>query len=257
MVMNQSAKEAFKPIPVRRGEGPMADIAYAARQWIDLQLLTCIRFLRPRMHQMEGRVLDVGCGEMPFRAYLPSEVQYQGLDVAEAVSFGMRDNPDIVHFDGVNIPFPDQSWDGIICTEVLEHTENPEALISEMYRVLKPGGTILITVPFSARVHHAPHDYQRFTRFRLARMLSDFESYEVLERGNDLAVIANKLIVLNVRLLTAPRRINLFWALPVVLLLLGPLTALALLLAHLSMAVGLGSKDDPLGYGCIGRKKED
>lgn len=255
--MNQIAKEAFKPIPVRHGTGPVANAAFAARQWIDLQLLTCIRFLRPRMYQMRGKVLDVGCGEMPFRAYLSPKVQYQGLDVAEAVSFGMRDHPDIVHFDGVNIPFPDQSWDGIICTEVLEHTVDPEALIAEMYRVLRPGGTILITVPFAARVHHAPHDYQRFTRFRLARMLSDFESCEIFERGNDLAVIANKLIVLNLRLLTAPRRINLLWTLPIVLLVLGPLTALALVLAHLSMGLGLGSKDDPLGYGCIGRKKAD
>lgn len=255
--MNRSVKEAFKPIPVRRGKGPVDNILFAARQWVDLQLLTCIRFLRPRMHQMTGRVLDVGCGEMPFRAYLPSQVQYQGLDVAEAVSFGMRNHPDIMHFDGVNIPFPDQSWDGIICTEVLEHAVNPGVLIAEMHRVLKPGGTILITVPFSARVHHAPHDYQRFTRFCLARMLSDFENCEVLERGNDMTVIANKLIVLNVRLLTAPRRINLFWVLPLVFIVLGPLTALFLFSAHLSMALDMGSKDDPLGYGCIGRKKAD
>jgi SAM-dependent methyltransferase len=253
--MSQSVQEAFKPIPVRRGKGRAAELAYAARQWIDLQLLTCTRFLRPRMAQMQGSVLDVGCGEMPFREYLPAQVRYLGLDVAEAVSFGMRDHPDIVMFDGVSIPFPDESWDGIICTEVLEHTLEPEALIAEMLRVLRPGGTILITVPFSARVHHAPLDYQRFTRFRLARMLAGFDSVEVLERGNDLAVIANKLIVLNARLLTGRRRIDLVWVLPIVFLFLGPGTVLALMVAHASMVFGLGSRDDPLGYGCIGRKE--
>jgi SAM-dependent methyltransferase len=253
--MSHSGQEAFKPIPVRRGKGRAAELAYGARQWIDLQLLTCTGFLRPRMAQMQGSVLDVGCGEMPFREYLPAQVRYLGLDVAEAVSFGMRDHPDIVMFDGVSIPFPNESWDGIICTEVLEHTLEPEALVAEMHRVLRPGGTILITVPFSARVHHAPHDYQRFTRFRLARMLAGFDSVEVLERGNDLAVIANKLIVLNARLLTGRRRIDLVWVLPIVFLILGPGTVLALMVAHASMMLGLGSRDDPLGYGCIVRKK--
>lgn len=252
--MASETQEAFKPIPVRRGTGALAGLTYGLRQWIDLQLLTCTRFLRPRLSQMSGAVLDVGCGEMPFRAYLPKGTRYVGLDVAEAVSFGMRDHPDIVMFDGVTIPFDDNSWDNILCTEVLEHTIDPAALIAEMLRVLRPGGTLLVTVPFAARVHHAPHDYQRFTRYRLARMLAGFQSVQVLERGNDLAVIANKLIVLNARLLTGQNKINLIWALPVMVAFLGPMAVLALIIAHSSMALGLGSRDDPLGYGCVARK---
>ena len=65
--MSTKKQEAFKPIPVRRGTGAMAEFRYGARQWIDLQLLTCTRFLRPRLAQIQGDVLDVGCGEMPFR----------------------------------------------------------------------------------------------------------------------------------------------------------------------------------------------
>lgn len=252
--MSPQDQEAFKPIPVRRGTGFLATMAYSTRQWIDLQLLTCTRFLRPRLAQMSGAVLDVGCGEMPFRDYLPKETRYVGLDVAEAVSFGMRDHPDIVMFDGVKIPFPDNSWDGILCTEVLEHTLQPDALMAEMLRVLRPGGTLLVTVPFAARVHHAPHDYQRFTRYRLARMMAGFQSVQVLERGNDFAVIANKLIVLIARLLTGRNKVNLIWTLPVILAFLGPMAVLALIVAHVSMWLGLGSRDDPLGYGCVARK---
>lgn len=249
-----SAHEEFKPIPVRCGEGSISKLAFIARQLIDLQLLTCVRFLRPRLARLHGKVLDVGCGEMPFRGFLPNDVHYQGIDVREAVSFGMRDHPDIALFDGVHIPFPDSSWDGVLCTEVLEHTFDPEALVAEMLRVLRPGGTLLVTVPFAARVHHAPYDYQRFTCFRLRRMLAGFKTVEITERGNDYAVIANKLIVLSARLLTGGSRSKRILMLPVVAGVLGPLAGLSVIAAHISMLLNMGSKDDPLGYGCLAQK---
>jgi hypothetical protein len=66
--MATQKQEAFKPIPVRRGTGAFAGLAYGLRQWIDLQLLTCTRFLRPRLSQMSGDVLDVGCGKKRVRS---------------------------------------------------------------------------------------------------------------------------------------------------------------------------------------------
>lgn len=250
-----TAQEAFKPIPVRCGEAGISQLAFVVRQWIDLQLLTCVRFLRPRLARLHGRVLDVGCGEMPFRSCLPPSVQYQGIDVPDAVSFGMQTRPEIALFDGARIPFPDSSWDAVLCTEVLEHTHDPETLVAEILRVLRPGGTLLLTVPFAARVHHAPHDYQRFTQYRLRGMLSHFEAVQILERGNDYSVIANKLIVLNARLLTKRNWIKRILVLPVVVVVLGPVAVLALIAAHISLLLDLGSKDDPLGYGCIAQKR--
>lgn len=253
--MNSQRFEEFKPIPVRRGEGAIANLAYAARQFIDLQLLTCLRFLKPRLLNFDGNLLDVGCGEMPFRTLAPKAKHYVGLDVKEAVSFGMRDHLDIVLFDGVNIPFPDSSFDCLLCTEVLEHTHEPDALIAEMLRVLRPNGVLLITVPFAARVHHAPHDFRRFTRYQLARMLSQFGSVSIQERGNDFSVLANKLIVLTARLLMSTNRLSLILTFPMIVLCFGPLAILFLIFAHISMVLGLGSADDPLGYGCVAIKK--
>ncbi|WNJ90031.1 class I SAM-dependent methyltransferase [Bosea sp. 685] len=244
-----SVVEEFKPIPIRRNAGALGRIAFAARMTLDLQLLTCTRFLVPHLAEMQGNVLDVGCGEMPFRSLLPETVHYTGLDVPAADDFGMRRHPEIVDFDGITIPFANGSQECILCTEVLEHAEDPVALISEMYRVLQPGGTLVATVPFSARVHHAPHDYHRFTRYRLARIFSSFDSVTIEERGDDLAVIANKLIVVCMRLAKPSHP----WRLPLLLLAVPP-ALLALGLAHFSLYFGWGSKADPLGYGIVARK---
>jgi hypothetical protein len=63
--------EEFKPIPVRRSVGFVGDLRFRLRLLVDLQLLTCQRFLAPRLAVLKGSLLDVGCGEMPFRALLP------------------------------------------------------------------------------------------------------------------------------------------------------------------------------------------
>lgn len=247
-------REAFKPIPVVRGNGVLQRLAFTLRQGIDLQLLTCVRFLRPRLSELSGSVLDVGCGEMPFRGFLPAGTTYQGLDVEDAAEFGMNRHPDITFFDGGVIPYPANSWDAVLCTEVLEHVADPELLVAEMKRVLRPGGILLITVPFAARVHHAPHDYRRFTKFGLEKLLSGFASVEIVERGNDYGVIANKMVVLNARLLASREKIKLLYAVPLCGLLLGPIALIALLVAHVTIYFALGSPDDPLGYACVARK---
>ncbi|WP_421988550.1 class I SAM-dependent methyltransferase [Roseococcus sp.] len=243
--------EDFKPIPIRRAEGTLGRLLFALRITVDLQLLTCLRFLSPILAGMRGGVLDVGCGEMPFRGLLPADARYTGIDVPAAEDFGMTRNAEIVNFDGLHIPFPDDSFDHILCTEVLEHAQDPVGLVAEMLRVLRSGGTIAATVPFSARVHHAPHDYHRFTRYRLAELFAGFREVKVEERGDDLATIANKLIVVCMRLIQPS--MALVWRLPLLPLVgLAALTALGI--AHLSIRLGWGSKADPLGYGVFARK---
>lgn len=243
--------EDFKPIPVRRGTGALARAAFAARLLVDLQLLTCTRFLAPRLAKLEGEVLDVGCGEMPFRGLLGPGARYAGIDVPQAGDFGMATHADVLPFDGVTIPFIDARFDHVLCTEVLEHALEPEALVAEMLRVLKPGGSLVLTVPFAARVHHAPHDYHRFTRYRLAQLLGGFTGARIEERGDDLAVLANKLIVITLRMARPAPALLLRWP---ALLLLAPLSGLALVVAHLSLRFGWGSRMDPLGYGAEARK---
>ena len=243
--------EAFRPIPLRVGDGISGRAGFFLRRVVDLQLNTVWKFLSPRFPLLQGDLLDVGCGEMPFRGMLPGGIRYTGIDVQQAGDFGMHDHDEIKIFDGRSIPFPDEHFDVVLCTEVLEHAEDPEALIAEMRRVLRPGGALLATVPFAARVHYAPHDYHRFTRFRLDAMFSQFCDVHIAERGDDIAVIANKLIVLWIRL----ARPSLWWWLrwPAALALM-PVAVIFLVAAHLSMQTGSGSADDPLGYAVEAKK---
>lgn len=238
--------ETCRPIPISSGTGRIGRLALAARRVVDLQLCTIWRFISPSLRAMNGHVLDVGCGEMPFRHAVSATARYTGIDVPEATSFGMGGHADIVPFDGRRIPFADDSFEHILCTEVLEHSLDPQALIDEMLRVLRPGGELVATIPFSARVHHAPYDFNRFTRYQLARMFAGFGDVEIVARGSDLPVIANKLITLGWRLARPS------WSLPLrlpALTCVGLAVAAFLPAAHLSILFDTGSKDDPLGYG--------
>ncbi|KEQ54361.1 putative methyl transferase [Sphingobium chlorophenolicum] len=132
--------EHFKPIPLRVGSSLPSRVAFALRRFVDLQLGTIWTFLGPRLADLHGDLLDVGCGEMPYRSFLPEAVRYTGIDVPQAGAFDMQGNAEILAFDGLYIPFPDATFDAILCTEVLEHSPEPMALIAEMHRVLKPGG---------------------------------------------------------------------------------------------------------------------
>jgi SAM-dependent methyltransferase len=227
---------------------------FAIRCALDLQMLTVYRFLLSYVRSWKGRVLDVGAGEAPWRD-LMNEVDYVAVDVDRADAFGMRRKPEVTYYDGTRLPFDDESFDHVLCTEVLEHVPSPESLLGDIMRVLKPGGSLVLTVPWSARLHHLPHDYTRFTRYRLKGMLEPmgWSSVVIEERGSDIAVIANKLLVMNIRLIFPSRKWNVLWswALAVVV---APITGIFMLAGHAALWTGTGSKEDPLGYGIFAVK---
>lgn len=202
------------------------------------------------MAELSGKVLDVGAGESPWREWLPPSATYYGIDVGNAKEFGMTPIQEgITYYDGHTIPFPDASFDGAICIEVLEHAENPDLLLTEVARCLKKDAILLLTVPWSARRHHIPYDYHRFTRERLTSLLESngFTHVEVTERGTDISVIANKLMVLSLRLLPRGSPLRILWT-AVFFLLTLPLTTTFLVSAHIAEWLGAGAKEDPLGY---------
>jgi ubiquinone/menaquinone biosynthesis C-methylase UbiE len=116
--------------------------------------------------------LDLGCGLKPY-APLFAGTSYIGIDIQVSGRPGILKDADI-YFDGTNIPFGDSTFEGILCTQVMEHVSNIEFLVSECNRVLKKNGVILLTVPFIQREHEQPFDFRRFTSFGL---IQTFENH--------------------------------------------------------------------------------
>lgn len=82
-------------------------------------------------------------------------------------------NVDIVA-DITHLPFADNSIDAVINEFVLEHVKNPEAIVVEIKRILKPGGLVYISAPFIEGFHSSPRDYQRWTKSGLIYLMKDF-----------------------------------------------------------------------------------
>jgi len=88
--------------------------------------------------------------------------------------------------DAQEIPFANEIFDSCLCTEVLEHVPDPMIVLKEIRRILKPGGRVLLTVPFAVELHQTPYDFWRFTPFGLQQLFKSagFEVERITPRGN-------------------------------------------------------------------------
>jgi len=116
-----------------------------------------------------GNVLDLGCSEQKLLKYLPKSCNYFGLDYPDTAVNLYKTSPTI-YGDAQKLPFNDNSFDTISFLEVLEHLPNPQAAVSECYRVLKPHGKMIFSMPFLYPVHDAPFDFQRLTIHGLRKL---------------------------------------------------------------------------------------
>lgn len=94
-----------------------------------------------------------------------------------------------------NIPVQEESFEGIIISEVIEHIYSPQDVFTEAYRVLKPGGKVLICVPFMFHIHGDPSDYGRYTHWYYLQALEEagFKNITTQKQGLFFAVLANML----------------------------------------------------------------
>jgi SAM-dependent methyltransferase len=125
------------------------------------------------------RVLDAGAGKAPYRSLFEHCVyvtaDWPGTVHAEALE------SDVVA-DLHDLPLDAASFDAVLCTEVLEHVEEPPRVLAELHRVLRSGGTLVATVPFVHGLHEEPYDVARYTNHALHRMLTGAGFDEVVIR---------------------------------------------------------------------------
>ena len=237
-----NAREQLRPMPhLKTASGRVEALKRAARLFADLQVNTVSATVRPWLCARSGNLLEVGCGNQPYRSLIPAGCGYVGLDIEQAFD---GCNPDVIRFDGGRFPFASAAFDSVFHTEVLEHVFDTRNFLAECRRVLKPGGSMMFSVPFQARYHYIPDDYFRFTPSALSLLLLEagFEEVRITSRGSDITVAAYKTVGVFYR-----------WAFSGLLkkalfVAFSPFVVLVLLAAHLSIWLKLGSPDDCLGY---------
>ena len=121
-----------------------------------------------------GHVLDVGAQYCPYYPLFKEKcTSYTSLDVV--------DTPIVdIACDASNMPIDDGSYDLVLCTEVLEHCEDPQAIVNECRRVLKPGGMLIVTVPAIFPQHGYPADNWRFMPDGLRHLMRGFSNVAVI-----------------------------------------------------------------------------
>jgi SAM-dependent methyltransferase len=104
------------------------------------------------------RVLDIGCGKKPYYPYFaPNASEYVGVDID--VENPMAD----LHGPAEDLPVDDNSFDVVLCTQVLEHAGDPDRAVTELFRVTAPGGRVLASTHGVQVYHPAPEDHWRWT----------------------------------------------------------------------------------------------
>lgn len=124
-----------------------------------------------------GIMLDYGCGGQPYRSLFESRVdKYIGADVEAAIGI----NLDLIIMPGDPLPLDCSSVDTVLSTQTLEHVYDFQSYLAECRRLLRPGGHLILTVPMQWRMHEAPFDYWRFTKYGVLSALEE-HSFNVIQ----------------------------------------------------------------------------
>ncbi|SHO65391.1 methyltransferase domain-containing protein [Algoriphagus zhangzhouensis] len=133
------------------------------------------QFISEKSNSFSGNLIDVGCGQMPYREFITQNSlieTYTGIDLIGGNEYHSEISPDLL-WDGITFPIQDESYNSALATEVLEHCPDPQVTLKEIFRILKPGSPIVLTVPFIWPTHESPHDYYRYTPFGLRYQLEE------------------------------------------------------------------------------------
>jgi ubiquinone/menaquinone biosynthesis C-methylase UbiE len=149
-------------------------------------------------------ILDAGAGEGKYKAFC-SHLNYFSQDIAEYDGLGdgkgihtkKRDYSKLDFISDITeMPIEDNHFDSVMCVEVIEHVPDPLKAIKEIHRVLKVGGTLVLTAPFNSLTHYAPFHYSTgfsryFYEFNLPKL--GFELIEIQPNGNYFEYMAQEI----------------------------------------------------------------
>lgn len=166
---NKKYWQPTKFIKTKRGYAPSNNTKYVGSG----SLIMCyilIKTYEPIIRKyVKGLLLDVGCGYVPlfgiYNKYITDNICIDWEN-------SLHKNPFLDCEFNLNEPIPLKSniFDTVLCTDVIEHIINTDLMVNEMTRLLKPGGKLILTVPFFYWLHEEPHDYYRYTKHALENL---------------------------------------------------------------------------------------
>lgn len=154
-----------------------------------------------------GKILDLGCGSawvagiFCMKGYEVTSLDISEINVIKALDLYPFENHLGIVADAFHLPYPDNSFDFIVASEVLEHVKEPADFISNLFKILKPGGTLLVTTPYREKINYSlcvhcnrmtPHNahLHSFDDKILAALLfcEDLRSFNISAFGNKVLI---------------------------------------------------------------------
>jgi SAM-dependent methyltransferase len=166
------------------------------------------KFLKDGAKFYKGVLYDLGAGESPYKNFI---LQYVDEYISVDWSNSSHDiKVDVIADLNTSLPINDSVADTVISFSVLEHLCEPQVMLREAYRILKPGGTLILQIPWQWRIHEEPFDFYRYTPYGLSYMLgkAGFSSVEVLPMSGFFSMWVLKLNYFLLRAIRGPKFIR-------------------------------------------------
>jgi SAM-dependent methyltransferase len=211
-------KEMFEP----KFLGLFVNPFYIARKGL-------VNNIQPMGKYISGKSLDVGCGVKPYKKFFNSN-EYIGIDVKTTLH-NSENNIDI-YYDGKTIPIKNEQFDSVVTNQVLEHVFDPDLFLSEINRVLRTDGYLLITAPFVWDEHEQPYDYARYSSYGIHYLLKKY-GFKVItstKTAKDFSLFAQ---LLNLYFYKKVHKRNSIIKKVATLLIMAPITIFGLLLSKI------------------------
>lgn len=161
-------------------------------------------FLSKHTEYYQGVVYDLGCGESPYQGFI-SQFSQQYIGVDWEGSNHITKETVLADLNEL-LPLDSGIADCIISLSVMEHLYQPQTMLNEAYRLLKPHGAMVLQVPWQWQVHEAPHDYFRYTPFALKYMFNKagFEEVNIECQGGFFTMWFLKINYFSLKLVRGP-----------------------------------------------------
>ncbi len=162
------------------------------------------QFLEKYSHLYKGNLYDLGAGESPYKEYFLSHAKsYVAVDWSDSVH---QTNCDMAADLNHPLPIATEIADTVIALSVLEHLREPQMMLCESFRILKPGGYLILQVPWQWRLHETPHDYFRYTPYGLRYIFerAGFVNIEVQAQSGFFTMLTLKINYFSCRLIRGP-----------------------------------------------------